>query len=141
VDDARKAEAIMSPGLTGRDVTRVLLDFAVTLQFWSLDHPTVELKLQTPFDVVSGDGSRLTINPERPADAARQVTELHMGVVAQVGILPGDELRLSFADGRAIVAPPDSRYESWSYASDDGWLVVCLPGGGLAIWTPPGRPS
>lgn len=141
MDDVRRAEAVLSSGLTGREVTRVLLDFAVTLQFWSLDRPTVELKLETPFDLVSRDGSRLTVDPGRLADAARQVTELHMGTVARVEISAGDELRLGFADGRAIAAPPDTQFESWSYTSDDGGRVICLPGSGLAIVTSSARSS
>jgi hypothetical protein len=34
----------------------------------------------------------------------------------------------------AVIAPPSPRYESWSVAGPGKELVVCLPGGGLAVW-------
>ncbi|MGY1654138.1 DUF6188 family protein [Geodermatophilus sp. SYSU D01119] len=30
--------------------------------------------------------------------------------------------------------PPDPSYEAWAYDRPDGAKVICLPGGGLAIW-------
>ena len=71
MDEARTAEAVMSSGLVGRRVTRVLLDYAVTLQFWLNGEQTIDIKLEAPFDIANVDGSRLTVNPgdlaERPA--------------------------------------------------------------------------
>lgn len=36
---------------------------------------------------------------------------------------------------RTIRCGPDAEYEAWQYNSPDGTLVVCLPGGGLSIWS------
>ena len=136
MDDAGTAEAIISRGLIGRRVTRVLLDYAVTLQLSSHGKPTIELKLETQFGLVKADRSRLTVKPGDLADAAREVAELHARTIAEVAILAAGELRLGLDDGRTIFAPPGDPYESWSYVSEDGGRVICMPSGGLAIWGP-----
>jgi len=46
-----------------------------------------------------------------------------------------DEGTLSFVVGEARVElPPHPKYEAWDIAGPDKQLVVCLPGGQLAIW-------
>ena len=105
MDEARTAEAVMSSGLVGRRVTRVLLDYAVTLQFWLNGEQTIEIKLEAPFDIANVDGSRLTVNPGDLADAARQVAELHARTVSDIAIHPGNELRIGLDDGRVIPRP------------------------------------
>ena len=46
------------------------------------------------------------------------------------------ELALRFADGELLTVPPEENYEAWELRDDTGWLVVCMPGGSLAIWAP-----
>jgi hypothetical protein len=48
---------------------------------------------------------------------------------------------VEFTDGDVLLARPDpgGNFEAWEVAGktatgDDFWLVVCLPGGGLAVW-------
>lgn len=43
------------------------------------------------------------------------------------------------SDARALVVPADPYYEAWN-AGIHRSLVVCVPGGELAIWDPPGTP-
>jgi Family of unknown function (DUF6188) len=42
-------------------------------------------------------------------------------------------LKLRFADGTMLEAPPDDRYESWSVSGPNG-TTQCLPGGETASW-------
>ena len=51
--------------------------------------------------------------------------------------LTGGQLAISFATGLTLKVDPDQHYESWQISSDDGLLIVCTPGGNLAIWYPP----
>jgi Family of unknown function (DUF6188) len=47
----------------------------------------------------------------------------------------GDVLALKFDDGFALRCPPDPNYEAWQVVGGDPqYLVVCLPGGELAVW-------
>ena len=44
-------------------------------------------------------------------------------------------LQLSFADGSLIRCEPVETHEAWQVVGGDPqWLVVCAPGGELAIW-------
>jgi hypothetical protein len=38
--------------------------------------------------------------------------------------------------GLTIAVPPDERYEAWQVRADNGLLMVCVPGGDVAIWKP-----
>ena len=43
-------------------------------------------------------------------------------------------LVLHFDDGTLLTIEPDQEYEAWTAAGPSGEKLVCLPGGGLAIW-------
>jgi hypothetical protein len=43
-------------------------------------------------------------------------------------------LRLIFHTGTHLNVRPDPQYEAWSARGPGGLCLVCLPGGGLAIW-------
>jgi|GEM_PF-2882794 hypothetical protein len=42
-------------------------------------------------------------------------------------------LRVEFSSGRVLSAGPDPNYENWE-AHGPGFMLVCKPGGGLALW-------
>jgi hypothetical protein len=47
----------------------------------------------------------------------------------------GGTLVLNFTDGSSLSCPPDDRYEAWEVAGGSPQnLVVCTPGGELAVW-------
>jgi len=44
-------------------------------------------------------------------------------------------LTLAFTDGALLRCPPDPQYEAWQVVGGSPqYLVVCLPGGELAVW-------
>ncbi|GAA0462542.1 hypothetical protein Ade02nite_29090 [Paractinoplanes deccanensis] len=43
-------------------------------------------------------------------------------------------LTVTFAAGSALEVRPDPDVESWAFTNPDGPLIVCLPGGELAVW-------
>jgi hypothetical protein len=43
-------------------------------------------------------------------------------------------LRLAFDDGSSIEVGSDPDYEAWVMSADDGSMLVCMPGGQLAMW-------
>jgi hypothetical protein len=115
-------------------VTRVLLDYSVTLQIADLDRPTVEFKLEGPFDHTATDGTTLAVQPEHLGVRAVEVAALHGAVVGEITVSPTGVLTLAFEDGRRIQAVPDPGLETWSFVSHDGGRVICMPGGQIAIW-------
>jgi hypothetical protein len=44
-------------------------------------------------------------------------------------------LAAELAGRRRIIVPPHDAYEAWQ-VSGQGWLIICLPGGGLAEFVP-----
>ncbi len=44
-------------------------------------------------------------------------------------------LRLEIA-GTTLQVDPDPHHEAWEVRGSDGWLLACLPGGALSLWTP-----
>ncbi len=42
-------------------------------------------------------------------------------------------LVLSFGD-LTLQCAPDAEYEAWNYRGPSGALIICQPGGGLAVW-------
>jgi hypothetical protein len=48
----------------------------------------------------------------------------------------GGCLAIVFDGGLQVTVEPDQRYESWQISSEDGLLIVCTPGGELAVWYP-----
>jgi hypothetical protein len=131
---AAAAAELMSQGVVGRAITRLLLDFSVTLQAYVLGLPTVEIKLETPFEVLGAADEPVSIHPENLGDRAIEVAALFGAVIREVSVEATGILTVSFDDGQTIKAPPDASYESWSYVSDNGGRVICTPGGELAIW-------
>jgi len=47
-----------------------------------------------------------------------------------------DVLNLVFSNGASIRVEPDEAYQAWTVAGPDGLLVVSMPGGELAVWSP-----
>ena len=79
------------------------------------------------------DGAkRATLDVRANPDEAGSVLRLlHDRVVGAVAI--DSVLRLSFAGGVELTAPPDEQYESWTVAAD-GRVFQCMPGGEVDSW-------
>jgi hypothetical protein len=137
VDETVEAARLLTSALVGRDVTRVLLDYAVTLQFWAYGYPTLELKLETEFELLDGRTTE-AIRPGQLGQHAARVAGLFGQVVESVALGRDAELRIAFVAGPTVRASMHGDYESWSFVSDTGDQIVCLPSGGVAIWSRPG---
>src|SRR5215469_520547 len=107
--------------------------------------PRLELQL----DFGAPGSPRLTISSTititRPGEAPCPddvVSHLEQGTLpgisraVDVTVADDGELTLRFADGELLTAPPDENYEAWELRDDTGLLVVCMPGGSLAIFAP-----
>jgi hypothetical protein len=46
------------------------------------------------------------------------------------------EIELRFTDGSTLTAGPDMAYENWDIVGAGHLLIVCMPGGELAVWYP-----
>jgi hypothetical protein len=130
-DDARLVEQI------GLVVGQRLDQFSmavngIRLQFWSpvreiyIEHATVELSRsgQPPATYAWND------------DVVATTLLSVLGHTVTGLDLSGGHLTVTFDGERKLRVTPDPDYESWQVNSDDGLLIVCLPGGGLSVWLP-----
>lgn len=58
------------------------------------------------------------------------------GTVAHSFVDNDGNMKTELDSGCTIEFHPDEDYESWSVTGPNGYRVVCMPGGKLAVWTP-----
>ena len=106
----------MIPDLSGQTLVNVARDYTLRL--------------------TTQEGWEIAIEGEELVDDKDLAVSLYTAIgkpIASFGIQDGV---LSFDVGEAHVrAVPDAKYESWNVAGPDKQLVVCTPGGELAIWS------
>lgn len=93
------------------------------------------LALDGGFDLALGSDFR--VDPAAPTPV---VLELRSKTVERALADDDGTLRLSFTSGERLTVAP-AEYEPWQFFSavapdDEGWLVVSVAGGGLAVWLP-----
>lgn len=98
------------------------------------DPASYELTIEGPLRFVLADGSERQGSPVS-LDVAEQLIRLLKAPVTAAIVDPGGTLKIAF-DDVYVVVPCDEMYESWQMRSDDGLLIVSMPGGALAIWQP-----
>lgn len=96
----------------------------------------LHVRVEGPFQV-ERDGHVAHFDPER-VGAVGPLADLRQALMTEVAVLLDGGLRLSFADGRTLVVPPDLTFEAFSVTSlalgVDAFRFVSRPGGGLAEW-------
>jgi hypothetical protein len=95
-----------------------------------IEHPTLEL---------SRPGQPASIYERGNDVVAASLLSVLGHAVVSIDVTGGC-LTIVFDGGLQVVVEPDQRYESWQISSEDGLLIVCTPGGELAVWYP-GEPS
>jgi hypothetical protein len=126
-------EGDVSLPINGRDVSQVAISrFTpfLRIHFW---HPGPEftLEIEGSFRLVSS-GVESLIDPERGPDPT-YLTLVDKTVAHAIARRDGG-LEVTFSDGDRLIIPPD-RYEPWQLNGNNGYLVVSVAGGGLAIWS------
>jgi Family of unknown function (DUF6188) len=117
--------------IVGREVSRLVLDFRLTLQFLDTG-ADYDIAIATPFSIEDGKRTH-RLDPERPESLGPALTVLRR-VVESAAVNEDGGLVLAFAHGLTLRVVPDPNYEAWESTSSSGAKLVCLPGGGLAVW-------
>jgi hypothetical protein len=122
---------MMDLGLTGKSLQSVLVEYTLRLQFSDVYFIVIE----SPFNLDSYDRS-VSLSPEEDSDEAFQpIRELVGQTVDEATADEAGALRVRFSGGALLQVPADEAYEAWSVSGPNGALVVCTPGGKLAIWS------
>ncbi|WP_164836214.1 DUF6188 family protein [Actinacidiphila soli] len=123
---------ILSPRLRGLRVTRISIDFMLTL---TLDSDW-EVILEAPARlarVADGTIPRLLLTPETQ-DVAAALPLFGKAILSAVAFKSG-ALRLVFDGGIELTCSSDPTSEAWQITGPRGWRFVSLPAGGLAVWS------
>jgi hypothetical protein len=121
--------------LLGRTVSRCCLDFALAIHFLSEGDDTA-LGIGGPFSLWLGK-AQWNMSPTSIPEVGNALQIMGQRVDRAMALASG-ELELDFANGLQLRVPPDPDYEAWDLVGASGLRVVSLPGGGLAVWEPPG---
>jgi hypothetical protein len=113
--------------LAGHRLEYVRLGHAIVLSFTGGRQVLIETVAH-----LSGPGGRVAVEPgENPSDA---LAVLLGDVVRTARTYDTGELHLTFASGSELLVCTDDDFESWAVAGPDGFLVVCLARGEIAVW-------
>ena len=123
--------------LTGQKLEYVRLGHAVVLGFSGGRQVLIETVAQ-----LTGPRGRVDVEPgEHPSDV---LATLLGDVVREARAGDTGELRITFGSGSELRMGADADFESWAVTGPDGFLIVCLARGELAVWgdpAPPPRPA
>ncbi|MGX6607203.1 DUF6188 family protein [Micromonosporaceae bacterium Da 78-11] len=116
--------------LVGQKLEYVRLDDAIVLGFSGGRQVLIEALAQ-----LYGPGGRVDVEPgENHSDI---LATLLGDVVRAARTCDAGELRLTFNSGAELQVGIDAEFESWAVTAPDGFLIVCLAGGELAVWGDP----
>ena len=113
--------------LAGQKVEYVRLGHVIVLGFTA----GRQVLIETTTHLYGPDG-RVDVEPgENPSDA---LATLLGDVVRTARALDTGELQITFRSGSELMVCTDADVESWAVAGQNGFLVVCLARGELAVW-------
>lgn len=120
----------MDLGLQGQTFLSEHVEYSAVLKFSG----KYMVRIESPF-ILHLRENEYQLSPEGdPTEAFDPVRELIGQTVTQSVAEDTGILRLAFANGASVVVEPDEAYEAWTASGPRGMLVVCMPGGELAIW-------
>jgi hypothetical protein len=116
------------------EVARVSFDWAVTLLVASVDR-SMEVRIENEFSIARPDGKAISVDPEGEVSQLANALTLLRGKIDSLHTLKTGSLEILFTDGRLTTVPVSDECEAWGISTSQGPLVVCMPGGELAIWS------
>lgn len=117
--------------LTSQRVTLVCFDYAITL----VTDGGIQLRLETQFTLTEPDSEPIVIDPQQPGAAALKMLGLLHQVIRSFSVAEESGTLVLIAEGGSeLRIEANDAFEAWTIAGRRGEKVVCLPGGGLAIW-------
>lgn len=122
--------APMELALHSRRVTRVLLDFDLSIEFTG--GATVAFS-----EFVIGD---VLVDEDNQFEGLRLAAALVGRLCESVAYAESGELTIVFDDGTVVEAASREEVESWEYTGSDGSTVVCLAGGDIEVLSGPSDP-
>lgn len=127
----------MDLGLSGRTLTSHHVECTVGLQL--SDEYFVRIESRFTLTVA---GTTTVLSPEvDPVSAFEPLSHLVGQVITASEVDDTGSLTVAFDGGNSLLVEPDRNYEAWTVTGPKGMIIVCQPGGELAIWHATERPD
>jgi Family of unknown function (DUF6188) len=132
----RSPEPVDLSFLTGATVTRAYFDQHAAGLLFDLGPPagTYDWRVEQRFRLRSSDQIS-ELDPEDMSSMVPLLSTLGRSIEAAM-VEPDGRIRFKLSGAIEIDCGSDSQYEAWQLNGPRGFLVVCVPGGGLS--RPPG---
>ncbi|MEV0335858.1 DUF6188 family protein [Nocardia sp. NPDC050717] len=119
--------------IIGKPISEVELGFTATIRIGSpIEY---ELQVEGEISVRTAEG-RLVSAPSNSYVEIRGELESIVGSkVVRADASEVDGLSIELSSGAVLNVPVDEHYEAWGIVGLNGYRVICLPGGELAIWS------
>jgi hypothetical protein len=111
-------------------VDRIVVDFAVTFEIDN--EPRLSIRVEGGFRMCLADRV-LELDPDDHSTLGPALSLFGKKLEKVVAFHDG-RLELSFVNVGSVVVDALSMYEAWQISTETGVLVVCMPGGELAVW-------
>lgn len=117
--------------LNGSSVTRCSVDRAIVLDFLERES---ELTMRIEEKILLREHDKVQIlSPEEPTKICPLFSILRKSVISALAYKSG-KLEVQFENDILLSVEPDSQYEAWQVIEVRGFMIISLPGGGLAVW-------
>lgn len=116
-------------------VTRVSFDYAQITLFCE----PLALTIEGEITITNQSGGKAVVDPDPSNDPhlLSPILKVLRDTIQEVVATKDGMLIVRFASGTRIEVPADTKYEAWhvnELSGIDGFRVVSMPGGELAIW-------
>ena len=111
----------------GDTVSRLSIDYAFTILLQDTD---LQVVVEQEFAYSSGTTSAMLRAPDRVAP----VLEMLHKPVRSLRVLKNGRLTFAAAPDITMTVEPHPKYEAWHVNGRSNLLIVCMPGGKLAVW-------
>jgi uncharacterized protein DUF6188 len=123
--------------LSGRRLWQYSIGGGIRLSFWgeNITTPRGEILIEEETVEITQPGQQAQQVPCRSELIATSLLNTLDHRLSRAQINEG-RLQLTFDNDLHLEVAPHRQWEAWQISSDDGLLIVCTPGGDLAIWYP-----
>lgn len=90
--------------------------------------------LEAPFTVTTPEASK-RCDPGMIVESADAEGDLVGRIIDACTVDDAGSLSVTFTGGVRLQVDPDDGFEAWTISGPEGMLVVCTPGGKLAVWS------
>jgi hypothetical protein len=118
--------------LTGKSVSRFVIDRRVTLNFLDPEDEETSIEIEADFKV-KVNSEEFTLSPENRTSLG-PVFELFNYTVESAVAFKNGKLEIKFVENATLTVLPTPEFESWQVIGVRGLRVVCTGGGQIFTW-------